>query len=215
MMSAITSDKNVQLWVTSMKIIQNNLKRQYDLIAPELEDAALAVLRSGYYVMGPHLKAFEEEFAKYIGVKHCVGLASGLDALWIAFKLLGVQSGDDVIVSANAYIACVMGITINGANPVFVEPDEFGNIDAAKIEGAVTPNTKAILAVHLYGQTCDMDAIGKIAKKYNLRVVEDCAQSHGNLWKGQKAGTFSDIACFSFYPSKVLGSFGDGGGVNH
>lgn len=196
-----------------MKIMQNNLKRQYDLIASEVEEAALETLRSGYYIMGPQLEAFESEFADYIGTRYCVGLASGLDSLWIAFRLLGIGDGDSVIVCANAYIACIMGITINGATPIFVEPDEYGNIDASKIEEALMPNTKAILAVHLYGQTCDMDKIGKIAKEHNLKVVEDCAQSHGNLWNGQKAGTFSDVACFSFYPSKGLGAYGDGGAI--
>lgn len=196
-----------------MKIMQNNLKRQYDLISDEIEAAALETLRSGYYIMGPQLQAFESEFADYIGTEHCVGLASGLDSLWIAFKLLGIGSNDSVIVCSNAYIACVMGITINGAVPIFVEPDRYGNIDAAKIEEAIQPNTKAILAVHLYGQICDMDQICKIAKEHDLKVVEDCAQSHGNLWHGKRAGTFSDVACFSFYPSKGLGAYGDAGAI--
>ena len=140
-----------------------------------------------------------------------MGLASGLDSLWMAFRLLGIGPGDEVIVCANAYIACVMGITINGASPVFVEPDEYDNIDAGRIEAAVTPATKAILAVHLFGQTCDMDAICQIVRKYGLRLVEDCAQSHGTLFHGKQSGTFGDIGCFSFYPTKGLGAFGDGG----
>jgi dTDP-4-amino-4,6-dideoxygalactose transaminase len=140
-----------------------------------------------------------------------VGLASGLDALILAFRLLNIGEGDEVIVCANAYIACVMGITVNGATPVFVEPDKHDNIDADKIEALITPKTKAILAVHLFGQSCDMDKIMEIARRHDLRVVEDCAQSHGTTWKGQQTGTFGDIGCFSFYPTKNLGGFGDGG----
>lgn len=189
----------------------NNLKRQYDLHAVEYEKKALEVLRSGWYVLGNEVKEFEEEWANYIGAKFCVGLASGLDALWISFKILGFHEGDEVIVCGNAYIACVMGITMNGATPVFVEPDEYDNLNADKIEEAITDNTKGILAVHLYGTSCDMTKIMNLANKYNLKVVEDCAQSHGNHWNGQKVGTFGDIGCFSFYPSKGCGAFGDAG----
>lgn len=192
-------------------IMTNNLKRQFDLYAEEYEKKALEILRSGWYILGDEVKSFEKEWADYIGRKYCVGLASGLDTLWISFRILGIHQGDEVIVCANAYIACVMGITINGATPVFVEPDQYDNIDAEKIEAAITNKTKAILAVHLYGTSCDMDRIMEIAMKYNLRVVEDCAQSHGNHWKGQTVGTFGDIGCFSFYPSKGCGAFGDGG----
>lgn len=194
-----------------MNIMPNNLGRQFNLHAKEYEDKAVEVLRSGWYILGAEVQAFEREWADYIGAKYCVGLASGLDALWISFRLLGIGSGDEVIVSANAYIACVMGITMNGATPVFVEPDQYDNIDAEKVEAAITPRTKAILAVHLYGQACDMTRIMEIAHKHNLRVVEDCAQSHGNHWKGQTVGTFGDIGCFSFYPSKGCGAFGDAG----
>lgn len=192
-------------------IMPNNLGRQYSLHVKEYEEKALEVLRSGWYILGKEVSAFEEEWARYIGAKYCVGLASGLDALWISFRLLGIHEGDEVIVSANAYIACVMGITMNGASPVFVEPDQYDNIDADKIEAAITPRTKAILAVHLYGQSCDMTKIMQIAKKHHLLVVEDCAQSHGNKWNGQTVGTFGDVGCFSFYPSKGCGAFGDAG----
>lgn len=194
-----------------MKIMQNNLERQYLLYAKEFENKALEVLRSGWYILGKEVQAFEQEWAEFIGAKYCVGVASGLDALWISFCLLGIKEGDEVIVSANAYIACVMAITINGATPVFVEPDVYGNIDAEKIESAVTSKTKAILAVHLYGQSCDMTRIMVMARKYHLLVVEDCAQSHGNHWQGQTVGTFGDAGCFSFYPSKGCGAFGDAG----
>ena len=135
-------------------IMPNNLERQYSLHADEYRKKALEVLDSGWYILGKEVSSFEEEWANYIGTKYCVGLASGLDALWIAFRLLNIKQGDDFILCANAYIACVMGITINGANPVFVEPDQCDNIDADKIEAAITTNTKAILAVHLFGQAC-------------------------------------------------------------
>jgi dTDP-4-amino-4,6-dideoxygalactose transaminase len=192
-------------------ILPNNLGRQFSLNAAEYEEKAVEVLRSGWYILGKEVSAFEEEWANYIGSKYCVGLASGLDALWISFRLLDIKEGDEVIVCANAYIACVMGITMNGATPVFVEPDEYDNIDADAIEAVITDKTKAILAVHLYGQACDMTKIMDIAKKYDLRVVEDCAQSHGNHWNGKTVGTFGDVGCFSFYPSKGCGAFGDAG----
>lgn len=179
----------------------------------ELEEKALKVLRSGWYILGPEVKAFEEEFASYLGCRHCVGLASGLDALWIAFRALGIGKGDEVIVQANTYIASVMGITMNGATPVFVEPDEYYNMDAAKIEEKISDRTKAILVVHLYGQASNMAPIVDIAHKHNLKLVEDCAQSHGACFDGQKTGTFGDIGCFSFYPSKNLGAFGDAGAI--
>lgn len=196
-----------------MKIMPNRLDRGFCLYQDEFEKKALDVLRSGWYVLGKEVSAFEEEFAAYTGGKYCVGLASGLDALWIAFRVLGIGEGDEVIVQGNTYIASVMGITINGAVPVFVEPDEFFNIDAAKIEEKMTEKTKAILVVHLYGQASNMKPIMEIAKKHHLRVVEDCAQSHGARFEGQMTGTFGDIGCFSFYPSKNLGAFGDGGAI--
>ena len=196
-----------------LNVLACDLKRQFDQFAPELEAKALQVLRGGWYVLGPEVEAFEVEFAHYVGTKYCVGLASGLDALWITFRLLGIGAGDEVIVSANAYIACVMGITMNGATPVFVEPDEYGNLDANRIEQAVTPRCKAILAVHLYGQTCDMPTLMAVAKRHNLIVVEDCAQSHGSTFHGQQAGTFGRVGCFSFYPTKGIGAFGDAGAI--
>jgi len=191
----------------------NNLKRQYDLHAAEYEQKALEVLRSGWYILGNEVSAFEREWADYIGAKHCVGLASGLDALWMSFRILGIGEGDEVIVCANAYIACVMGISMNGATPVFVEPDQYDNIDAERIEAKITAKTRAILAVHLYGQSCDMTRIMEIANRHDLKVVEDCAQSHGNHWRGQTVGTFGDVGCFSFYPSKGCGAFGDAGAI--
>ena len=196
-----------------MQILANDLKRQYDLHAAEYEAKALEVLRSGWYILGSEVEAFEREWAAMVGTRYCVGLASGLDALWIAFRVLGIGKGDEVIVQGNTYIASVMGITINGATPVFVEPDEYFNIDAARIEEKITERTKAILVVHLYGQASNMAPIMEIARRHNLKVVEDCAQSHGARFEGRVTGTFGDIGCFSFYPSKNLGAFGDGGAI--
>ncbi len=179
----------------------------------EYEEAALRVLRSGWYVLGKEVLAFEEEFAAYTGKKYCVGLNSGLDALIMSVRALGIGEGDEVIVQANTYIATVLGITQNKAVPVFVEPDEYFNIDAEKIEQAVTSKTKAIMVTHLYGQASNMDAVVKIAKKHNLELIEDCAQSHGACFHGKMTGTFGISGCFSFYPTKNLGAFGDAGAV--
>ena len=196
-----------------MNIPANRLDRAYRQYQSEYEEAALRVLRSGWYVLGEEVSAFEKEFAAYIGAKHCVGLASGLDALWIAFRILNIGKGDEVIVQSNAYIACVMSVTMNNATPVFVEPDEYNNLDTTKIEAAITSRTKAILVVHLYGQASDMETICATAKKHNLCIVEDCAQSHGAKQNGKTTGIFGDVGCFSFYPSKNLGAFGDAGAV--
>ena len=192
-----------------MKIMPNRMDRGFYKYQEEFEQKALEVLRSGWYILGPEVEAFEKEFAAYTGSAHCVGLASGLDALWLAFRVLGIGAGDEVIVQANTYIASVMGITINGATPVFVEPDAFYNMNTQNLESYITEKTKAILVVHLYGQASKMDDILALCKKHNLRLVEDCAQSHGACFKGKMTGTFGDIGCFSFYPSKNLGAFGN------
>lgn len=194
-------------------IMPNRLDRGFYQHQEEFEQKALEVLRSGWYILGNEVKEFEKEFANYVGSKYCVGLASGLDALWIAFRVLGIGQGDEVIVQGNTYIASVMGITINGATPVFVEPDIFFNIDVSKIEEKINNKTKAILVVHLYGQASNMKPIVELCKKYNLKLIEDCAQAHGAEFDGQKVGTFGDIGCFSFYPSKNLGAFGDAGAI--
>lgn len=196
-----------------MEIMPNRMDRGFYRYQDEFEQKALEVLRSGWYVLGKEVTAFEKEFAAYTGSKYCVGLASGLDALWLAFRVLGIKEGDEVIVQGNTYIASVMGITINGATPVFVEPDDYYQINPAKIEEKITDKTKAVLVVHLYGQASDMAPIVELCKKYKLRLVEDCAQSHGACFEGKTTGTFGDIGCFSFYPSKNLGAFGDGGAI--
>jgi dTDP-4-amino-4,6-dideoxygalactose transaminase len=196
-----------------MEVKCNRLDRGFQIYQKEFEQKALDVLRSGWYVLGHELDSFENEFAQYVGSSFCAGVASGLDALRIAVYLLGIQNGDEVIVQANTYIASVMGITLNGAVPVFVEPDIYNNIDTTQIEKAITSKTKAIMVVHLYGQAADMDAVMHIARKNNLKVIEDCAQAHGAEWKGKKVGSFGDIGCFSFYPTKNMGAFGDAGAI--
>ena len=196
-----------------MKIDLLTLNRTFDLHAAEYESAALRALRSGWYILGTELENFEKEFAEFVGRKFCVGLNSGLDALTLSIRALGISEGDEVIVPSNTFIATVLAITANRATPVFVEPDEFFNIDADKIERAITSRTRAIMVVHLYGQSANMDRIVEIAQKYNLEIVEDCAQSHGSCFNGKMTGTFGISGCFSFYPTKNLGAFGDAGAV--
>ncbi len=197
----------------NIEVPQGKLAPGFFRYQSEYEAAALRVLRSGRYILGSEVEAFEKEFADYLGSPFCVGLANGLDALWIAFRLLGIGEGDEVIVQGNAYIACVMGITINGATPVFVEPDENYQLDPGGIEEKLTSRTKAVLVVHLYGQPARMDRICALCERHHLKLVEDCAQSHGARFDGRVTGTFGDIGCFSFYPSKNLGGFGDGGAL--
>ncbi len=196
-----------------MNIPQSRLDRGFELHQKEYEDRAIEVLRSGWYILGKQVEAFEQEFAAFTGAKYAVGVGNGLDALWLAFKALGIGKGDEVIVQGNTYIASVMGITINDATPVFAEPDEYFNIDTSKLEALITPKTKAILVVHLYGQASNMGPVMELCKKYNLKLVEDCAQSHEATYDGKMTGTFGDIGCFSFYPSKNLGAFGDAGAI--
>ena len=196
-----------------MKIENNQLLPQYLKFKDEYLKKVEEVLDSGWYVLGNEVKCFEEEFAEYNQSKYCVGVASGLDALILAFEALHLNPGDEVIAPANTYIASIMGFTRNGLVPKFVEPDQYYNLDPFKIEAAIGPKTKAICVVHLYGQIANMPEIMKIARKYNLKVIEDCAQSHGASINGKKCGTWGDVGCFSFYPTKNLGGFGDGGAI--
>lgn len=196
-----------------MKIEQNNMTPLFLKYKQEFEDAALNVLRSGWYVLGKNVQLFEKEFANFVGAKYCVGLASGLDALWIAIRALNIGVGDEVIVQANTYIASVMGITVNGAKPVFVEPNDYYNIDSSRIEKAISKHTKAVLVVHLYGQATNMDEICDICQRHGLYLIEDCAQAHGAKYKDKCVGTFGDVGCFSFYPTKNVGAFGDAGAI--
>lgn len=180
----------------------------------ELHTAFERVLKSSWYIEGKEDEQFEKEFAAYCNTKYCVGVGNGLDALMLILKALGIGPGDEVIVPANTYIATALAVTYAGAKPVLVDPilDTY-NIDCSKIEERINSRTKAIMPVHLYGQPCDMDAIMSIANAYNLKVVEDCAQAHGALYKGKKVGSFGDAAGFSFYPGKNLGALGDAGAV--
>ena len=189
------------------------LKRTFNLHKAEYEEAALRALNSGWYILGKEMGEFENEFAAWAGVKHCVALNSGTDALILAIRALGIGPGDEVIVPANTYIASVIGITENGATPVFVDADEYMEIDTDQIESKITSKTKAILPVHLYGQSCRMDKIVRICDKYGLPLVEDCAQSHGATFSGKLTGTFGTMGCISFYPTKPLGALGDAGAI--
>lgn len=184
----------------------------------ELKKAAARVIDSGWYIQGNECKVFEEEFAAYCGTKYCIGVANGLDALILiirAYKEMGVmQEGDEIIVPANTYIASILAISENGLVPVLVEPDVATyNIDPSLIEEKITTKTKAIMVVHLYGQVAAMDEIKAIAQKYNLKVIEDSAQAHGAVYKGNRTGSLGDASGFSFYPGKNLGALGDGGAV--
>jgi len=196
-----------------MYIKFNVLDRIYERYAQELSEATDRVLKSAWYILGNEVASFEKIFSQYCGTNRCVGLNSGLDALILAIRALGIGEGDEVIVPANTYIATVLGITENGATPVFVEPDKFYNLDPNRIEASITPKTKAILPVHLYGQACQMDRIMEIAEKHGLFVIEDCAQSHSSHYNRKMTGSFGDIGCFSFYPTKNLGAFGDAGAI--
>lgn len=196
-----------------MKVPFSILERQYKMYQEEYETKVLEILRKGWYILGEETEKFEKEYAKYVGTKYSLGIDNGLNALVLAFRALNIGQGDEVVVQGNTFIATVMGITINGATPIFVEPDKFYNIDIEKIEEKITERTKAICVVHLYGQATKMDKVLELCKKYNLKLVEDCAQAHGAEFNGQKVGSFGDVGCFSFYPGKNLGCFGDGGAI--
>ena len=180
----------------------------------ELRSAFDRVYANSWYVRGEEDERFEKAFADYCGVRFCIGVGNGLDALMLALKALGIGPGDEVIVPSNTYIATALAVTYVGAVPVFVEPDRRTfNMDPEQLEAAITEKTRAIMPVHLYGQACDMDRIVDVAEKHQLYIVEDCAQAHGATYKGKKVGTFGDLAGFSFYPGKNLGALGDGGAV--
>lgn len=191
-----------------------DLAAQYRSIRADVDAAMAAVLSRGDFILGQDVRLFEQEFAAYCGTTHCLGVASGTDALRLALQACGIGRGDEVITTAHTFIASVLAIAEAGATPVLVDCDPvFGLIDVTKIEGAITPRTKAILPVHLYGQAADMDPILAIARAHNLVVIEDACQAHGALYKGLRCGSIGDIAAFSFYPGKNLGAYGDGGAV--
>ena len=191
-----------------------DLRKINERFRSEMDAAAKRVLDSGWYLLGKENEAFENEFAAYCGVKHAIGCANGLDALKLVVKAMGIGPGDEVIAPANTYIASLIAISANGATPVLVEPDLATYlIDPAKIEEKITPRTKAIMVVHLYGRVCEMDAVNAIAKRRGLKVIEDCAQAHGAFYGDCRVGALGDAAGFSFYPGKNLGCLGDGGAV--
>jgi len=197
-----------------MKVDVFTLKKQYEYIKDEIKGPIEKVMRSSAFILGEDVGFFEQEFAAYCGVKYGVGVNSGTDALFLACLACGIGKGDEVIVMPYTYIATTLAISMTGAMPVFVDIDEKTcNIDISKIEKFITKKTKAILPVHLYGHPVDMDPLMEIAKKHNLKIIEDCAQAHGALYKNKKVGSFGDVSCFSFYPTKNLGAFGDGGMV--
>jgi dTDP-4-amino-4,6-dideoxygalactose transaminase len=191
-----------------------DLKAGYIELQSEIDAAIKRVLDSGWYVLGEEVDFFEQEYAAYCEAKHCVGVANGLDALHLALLALGVGAGDEVIVPSNTYIATWLAVSQCGATPIPVEPDAATyNIDPARIEAAITPRTKVILPVHLYGQPADMDPILAIARKHGLKVLEDGAQAHGARYKGKRLGAHGNVVAWSFYPGKNLGAYGDGGAI--
>jgi dTDP-4-amino-4,6-dideoxygalactose transaminase len=191
-----------------------DLHAQYQTIKSEMDDAIQSVIFDSAYIGGKYVSIFEENFAKYIGVDHCVGVGNGTDALEIALETLKLPPKSEVIVPANSFFASAEAVARTGLSVVFcdVEPNTY-NLDIADLRTKITSNTSAIVAVHLYGQPCDMDPIVSLAKQFNLKVIEDCAQAHGAEYKGRKVGGIGDIGCFSFYPGKNLGAYGDGGAI--
>jgi len=197
-----------------MKVPFVDLCKQYQGIEKEIDEAVNAVLNKGDFVLGNAVRQFETEFAKFCQVDYGIGVGSGLDALFLSLLALGIKKDDEVITSANTFVATALAISRTGAKPVLADCDpETYNIDVARIEKAITDKTKAIIPVHLYGQPVDMDNIVDLARKYNLKIIEDACQAHGAEYKGRRTGSFGDIGCFSFYPSKNLGAYGDGGMV--
>jgi len=191
-----------------------DLKKEYESIKDEVDSKVKKVLSSGSYILGEEVKEFEKEFSEYLTVKNGVGVSSGTDAIVLSLAVLGVKENDEVITVSNTAFPTVAAIFSLKAKPVFVDVGNDYNIDVSKIEEKITDKTKVILPVHLYGNSCDMDGIMKIAKENKLKVVEDCCQAHGAEYKNKKVGSFGDLGCFSFYPTKNLGCYGDGGFVS-
>lgn len=197
-----------------MEIPLVDLRAQYENLKEEIDKAISGVISSSAFIGGPYVKAFEAAFAAFCGARNCIGVGNGTDAIFLALKAMGIGRGDEVITAANSFIATSEAITMSGAKVVFVDirPDTY-NIDPDRIEERITARTKAIIPVHLYGQPADMDPILQISRKHGLKVIEDAAQAHGALYKGRMVGTLADAACFSFYPGKNLGAYGDAGAV--
>jgi dTDP-4-amino-4,6-dideoxygalactose transaminase len=197
-----------------MKIPFLELAPSYLELKAEIDAAISGALAGGWYILGKEVARFEEEFAQYLGARHCIGVANGLDALVLSLMAYGIGPGAEVIVPSNTYFATALAVTRAGAKVVFVEPNvETHNLDPLRLEAAITKRTAAVIPVHLYGLPADMDAINAIAHKHGIRVIEDAAQAHGSKYKGRRTGALGDAAAFSFYPGKCLGAFGDGGAV--
>lgn len=191
----------------------NDFKKEYEINKKSIDVAVKRVFTSGYFILGKEVEDFEKAFAKYLGVKHVIGVGNGMEAIQIALMAIGIKRGDEVITTSLSACATAVAIKLVGARPVFVDIDDYYHIDPREIEKKISSKTKAILPVHLYGQSADMAKISAIAKKYNLHIIEDCAQAHGTKFKGKKVGSLGTAGCFSFYPTKNLGTYGDGGAI--
>jgi dTDP-4-amino-4,6-dideoxygalactose transaminase len=197
-----------------LKVPFLNLDAAYRELAPELDSAVIRVMRSGRYLLGAEVEGFEREFAEFVDARHCISVGNGLDALHLILRALSIGTGDEVILPANTFIATWLAVTYAGATPIPVEPSlETYNIDPDRIEAAITPRTKAIMPVHLYGMPADMGPINEIARRHGIPVIEDAAQAHGARYHGRRVGALSCAAGWSFYPGKNLGAFGDGGAI--
>ncbi len=197
-----------------MNILFNDFKKEYNAHKKGVDAAVKKVLESGYYILGTEVDQFEKKFAEYLGVKHVVGVGNGLEALQIALMVLGIGKGDEVITTSVSAVASALAIEAIGATPVFVDIDAYYHTDPKEIERKITDKTKAIIPVHLYGQAADMEKICALAKKHTLSLIEDCAQAHGAEYNNKKVGSFGVAGCFSFYPTKNLGCYGDGGAIS-
>lgn len=210
----LTPEEFINLDMSVKKVSFVDLSRMLRDILPEIEEKIFEIIFSSRFVGSKYVKKFEEKFSNYLGVKHCIAVNSGTSAIYLALMALGIKEGDEVILPVNTFIATAEAVSLLGAKPVFVDIDERTyNINVEKAKKVITNKTKVIIPVHLYGQCCNMGEILEIAEKYDLYVVEDAAQAHGAEYKGKKAGSFGDLACFSFYPAKNLGTFGEGGAV--
>lgn len=196
-----------------MKIPFVDLYAQYLAHQEAIDGAMASVIRESAFIGGDVVREFEQRFADHYGIPHCVSVANGTDAIYIALRMLGIGEGDEVITTAHSWISTSEAVSQTGATPVFVDVDEYFTIDVKQVEKAISPRTRAIIPVHLYGQAADMESIMSIARRHNLIVLEDCAQAHYATWKGQRVGTFGDVATFSFYPGKNLGAYGDAGAI--
>lgn len=192
----------------------NDTRPQYDSLKHELQPVVNGVMEKSWFILGENVAAFEREFAAYCGTEHAVGVSNGTDAIHLACRALGIGPGDEVLTTPHTATFSALGISMTGATPTFADIDpQTGNIDPSKLEDAITERTRAIMPVHLYGQVADMDPIMKVANRHKIPVIEDAAQAHGATYKGRKSGSIGKIACFSFYPTKNLGAYGDGGAI--